>query len=227
MTLRILLAEDHQIVREGLRSLLEGSTGYEVVGETGNGLDVEGLVAELRPDVLVADIVMPGLNGIEVTRRIRKRNPETRVVVLSMHAGEPFVLEALAAGASGYVLKDTTATELVRAIDEAAAGRRYLSPPLSDRAVQAYMGRSRDGRGRDRYRALTTREREVLQLVAEGLTSLAIAERLGVGRRTVESHRANLMRKLGVPTTPALVRLVAERGLLPESTPVRRKTESA
>jgi DNA-binding NarL/FixJ family response regulator len=144
-----------------------------------------------------------------------------------MHAGEPFVLEALAAGALGYVLKDTTATELVRAINEAAAGRRYLSPPLSDRAVEAYMGRSHDRRRGDRYGALTTREREVLQLVAEGLTSHAIAQRLGVSRRTVESHRANLMRKLGVPTTAALVRLVAERGLLPESTPVRRKTESA
>lgn len=216
MSVRIVLAEDHQIVREGLRSLLAAASGYEVVGETGNGLDVEALVEQHRPDVLVADIVLPGLNGIEATRRVRKKQPETRVVVLSMHADEPFVLEALAAGASGYVLKDTTATELIRAIDEACAGRRYLSPPLSDRAVEAYLAHEGRGAGGVTFGSLTAREREVLQLVGEGLTSTAVAERLGVSRRTIETHRANLMKKLGIASAAGLVRYVVERGLLAE-----------
>jgi DNA-binding NarL/FixJ family response regulator len=217
VTIRVVLAEDHQIVRQGLRSLLENADGYEVVGETGNGLEIEPLVARLRPHIVVADVVMPGLNGIEATRRIRRRYPETHVVVLSMHADEPFVLEALGAGASAYVLKDTTATELIRAINEASTGRRYLSSPLSDRAVQVYAGRSGALTESDRYGLLTTRERDVLQLVAEGLTSHAIAGRLGVSRRTVDSHRANLMKKLGIPSAAGLIRFVADRGWLPDS----------
>jgi DNA-binding NarL/FixJ family response regulator len=219
MTLRIVLAEDHQIVREGLRSLLRDAQGYEVVGETGDGLEVEPLVARHRPDVLVADLVLPGLNGIEATRRVRKRHPDTRVVVLSMHADEPFVVEALAAGASAYVLKDATATELLRAIAEAAAGRRYLSAAIVASLPGVDRGRPVPLEGGDPYEALTDREREVLQLVAEGLTSRGIAERLGLSPRTVESHRANLIAKLRTPSTVGLVRFVAERGLLPPSVP--------
>jgi DNA-binding NarL/FixJ family response regulator len=131
-----------------------------------------------------------------------------------MHGDEPFVLEALSAGALGYVLKDTTATELIRAIDEAASGRRYLSPPLSDRAVEVYSRRSGRTGSSDPYRSLTDREREVLQLVAEGLTSPSIAARLGVSRRTVESHRANLIRKLELPNAASLIRFAIERGLV-------------
>lgn len=216
MSIRIVLAEDHRIVREGLRSLLREAQDHEVVGETGDDLEIEPLVAQQRPDVLVADLVLPGLNGIEATRRVRKRHPETRVVVLSMHADEPFVVEALAAGASAYVLKDTTATELVRAIAEAVAGRRYLSAALAATIPGAERGRPAEG---DRYAALTDREREVLQLVAEGLTSRAIAERLGLSPRTVESHRANIMAKLRIPSTANLVRFVAERRLLAPAMP--------
>ena len=219
MSFRIVLAEDHQIVREGLRSLLRDAKGYEVVGETGDGLEVEPLVALHRPDVLVADLVLPGLNGIEATRRVRKRHPDTRVVVLSMHADEPFVVEALAAGASAYVLKDTTATELLRAIAEAAAGRRYLSAAIVASLPGLDRSRPASSEGADPYEALTDREREVLQLVAEGLTSRGIAERLGLSPRTVESHRANLMAKLRTPSTAGLVRFVAERGLLPPAIP--------
>jgi two-component system, NarL family, response regulator NreC len=226
VTVRIVLAEDHQIVREGLRSLLRDARGFEVVGETGDGLAIEALVAQHRPDVLVADLVLPGLNGIEATRRVRKRHPETRVVVLSMHADEPFVLEALSAGASAYVLKDTTATELLRAIGEAAAGRRYLSAGLAAGLRELALDRRGAAEGGDPYEALTDREREVLQLVAEGLTSRAIAERLGLSPRTVESHRANVMAKLRTPSTAGLVRFVAERRLLPPAStpaPTRRR----
>jgi DNA-binding NarL/FixJ family response regulator len=226
VSVRVLLAEDHRIVREGLRSLLDAATGYQVVGETGDGLAVEGLVAELRPDILVLDLVLPGLNGIAIARRVHKRHPDTRVVVLSMHGDEPFVLEALSAGALGYVLKDTTATELIRAINEAAAGRRYLSPPLSDRAVEVYLRRRGHGGSSDPYDSLTDREREVLQLVAEGLTSSAIAARLGVSPRTVESHRANLIHKLDLPTAAALIRFAVERGLVAVGTVPRRPTDS-
>ncbi|MET0552504.1 MAG: response regulator transcription factor [Vicinamibacteria bacterium] len=215
MTLRIVLAEDHQIVREGLRALLRDAPGHEVVGETGDGLAIEPLVAQHRPDVLVADLVLPGLNGIEATRRVRKRHPDTRVVVLSMHADEPFVVEALAAGASAYVLKDTTATELLRAIAEAAAGRRYLSAAIAAALPGLDRGRPVALESGDPYEALTDREREVLQLVAEGLTSRGIAGRLGLSPRTVESHRANLIAKLRTPSTAGLVRFAAERGLLP------------
>ncbi len=209
MTLRIVLAEDHQIVREGLRSLLAASPGYDVVGETGDGLAVEALVVQQKPDVLVTDLVMPGLNGIEVLRRVRKARPETRVVLLSMHADEPFVAEAMAAGASAYVLKDTTATELIRAIREAALGRRYVSSKLA--LAASSLALNRPAALLDPFDSLTSREREVVQLVAEGLTSRAIAHRLRISPRTVESHRAHVVRKLGMPTTAALIRWFAQR----------------
>jgi DNA-binding NarL/FixJ family response regulator len=214
VTLRVVLAEDHRIVREGLRSLLGAGGRFEVVGETGDGLDVESLVAQHRPDLLVVDVVLPGLDGIEATRRVRKSCPDTRVVVLSMHAAEPFVLEALAAGASAYVLKDTTSTELIRALLEASAGRRYLSPPLTLRSLEIYEEGTKGRERSDPLVSLSPREREVLQLVAGGLTSSQIAERLGLSPRTVESHRANLMRKIGISTTAGLIRFVVERGLL-------------
>jgi DNA-binding NarL/FixJ family response regulator len=222
VTLRIVLAEDHQIVREGLKSLLAGADGCEVVGEIGEGLGVESLVAQCRPDVLVVDVVMPGLNGIEVTRRVRRGHSETRVVVLSMHADRAFVVEAFRAGASGYVLKDTTATELIQAIQAASAGRRYLSPPLPPDWWEGAADPARDEGIGDPYSGLTAREREVLQLVAEGWTSRQVGEYLGVSRRTVEAHRANLMAKLGVPSAAGLVRFVAERGLLPGGSPAPR-----
>jgi two-component system response regulator NreC len=210
----IVLADDHHIVRQGLRSLLEAEPDFSVVGETGDGLEAARLVERLQPHVLVLDLMMPGLNGLEVTRRVSQRSPQTRIVILSMHANEAHVLEALRAGAAAYVLKESTAAELVRAVREAAAGRRYLSPPLSERAIEAYMQKAQSA-VLDSYETLTAREREVLHLVAEGHTNAQIADRLFISRRTVETHRANLMRKLDLRTQTDLISYALRRGLLP------------
>ena len=210
----IVLADDHHIVRQGMRALLEAEPDFRLVGEAGDGLETVQLVERLRPDVLVLDLMMPGLNGLEVTRQVGKRSPQTRVVILSMHANEAYVLEALRNGAVGYVLKDASVTELVQAVREVTAGRRYLSPPLSERAIDAYVGRAKEAT-LDRYETLTDREREVLHLVAEGCTNAAIAARLSISPRTAETHRANMMRKLGLHTQTDLIRYALRRGIIP------------
>jgi DNA-binding NarL/FixJ family response regulator len=210
----IVLADDHHVVRQGLRSLLEAEPDFSVVGETGDGVEAAQLVERLQPDVLVLDLMMPGLNGLEVTRQVGQRSPRTRVVILSMHADEAHVLEGLRAGAVAYVLKESTSAELVRAVREAVAGRRYLSPPLSERAIEVYMQKV-ESTVLDPYETLTAREREVLHLVAEGYTNAEIADRLFISRRTVETHRANLMRKLGLRTQTDLISYALRRGILP------------
>lgn len=212
---RIVLADDHQVVREGLRALLESEPGFEIVGETGDGLEAVRLVEQHKPHVLVVDLMMPGLNGLEVARQISQRLPRTRIVVLSMHASEPYVIEALKNGASAYVIKDASAAELVRAVREALAGRRYLSPPLSEPAIDSYIQRAKNSDSLDLYDTLTTREREVLQLAAEGHTTPEIAGRLFISPRTVETHRANVMHKLGLRSQTELVRYALQRGILP------------
>jgi DNA-binding NarL/FixJ family response regulator len=214
MSIRLVLADDHLVVREGLRALLEAEPDFEVVGQTGNGSEVAALVDDVQPDVLVLDLMMPGIGGLDVIREITRRRPGTRIVVLSMHANEAYVLEALSHGAGAYVLKQSEAGELVRALREVAAGRRYLSPPLSDRALEAYLRQSESGV--PERATLTPREREVLQLVAEGHTSPEIAERLFISPRTVETHRSNLMRKLGLRTPADVVRYAVRHGVLPE-----------
>jgi DNA-binding NarL/FixJ family response regulator len=210
----IVLADDHHVVRQGLRSLLEAEPDFSVVGETGDGLEATQLVERLQPDVLVLDLMMPSLNGLEVTRQVSQRSPQTHVVILSMHANEAHVLEALRAGAAAYVLKESTSAELVRAVHEAIAGRRYLSPPLSERAIEVYMQKAEPA-ALDPYETLTAREREVLHLVAEGHTNAEIADRLFISRRTVETHRANLMRKLSLRTQTDLISYALRRGILP------------
>jgi two-component system, NarL family, response regulator NreC len=222
MTTTIVLADDHRVVREGLRALLEAEPGFRVVGQAGDGLEAVELVARLQPRVLVVDLMMPSLNGLEVVRQVASRAPGTRVIVLSMHANEAYVLDALRHGVAGYVLKDASGAELVRAVREVMAGRRYLSAPLSLRAIDAYAERARALPG-DAYEALTSRERQVFQLAAEGHTSAEIAERLGISPRTAETHRANLMRKLGLRSQGDLVHFALQRGLLPlEGRPPRR-----
>ena len=210
----IVLADDHPVVRQGLRAVLEAEKDFRLIGETGDGLETVRLIERLQPDVLMLDLMMPGLGGLEVTRQVSQRSPRTRVVILSMHADEAYVLEALKNGATGYVLKESSADDLVRAIREVAAGRRYLSPPLSERAIETYVQRARDA-SLDGYESPTPREREVLHLAAEGHHNPEIAARLFISSRTVEVHRANLMRKLGFRTQTDLVRYALKRGILP------------
>jgi two-component system, NarL family, response regulator NreC len=210
----IILADDHHVMRQGLRMLIEAQEDFRVIAEAGDGLEVVQLAERLTPDILIVDVMMPGLNGLEVTRQVCKRSLDTRVIMLSMYNNEAYVLEALRNGAAGYVLKEATATDLVRAVREVAAGRRYLSPPLSERAIEAYLQKTRDV-AFDPYETLTTREREVLQLAAEGRTNADIAAALFVSPRTVETHRAHLMRKLDLHTQADLIRYALRRGILP------------
>jgi DNA-binding NarL/FixJ family response regulator len=210
----LVLADDHQVVREGLRALLTAEPGLAVVGEAADGLEAVALVERLRPDVLIVDVMMSGLGGLEVTRQVRQRCPLTRVVVLSMHASEVYVAEALRHGASGYVLKDASAADLVEAVRAAVAGRRYLSAPFSEPAIEAYLRRARSGT-LDLYETLTPREREVLHLAAEGYSNPEIAARLSIGTRTVETHRAHVMRKLRLQGQTDLVRYAVQRGIVP------------
>ena len=209
----IVLADDHQLVRQGLRALLEVESDLRVIGEAGDGLEAVRLVERLNPNVLILDLMMPGINGLEVTRQIKKNSFQTGIVILSMYADEAYVLEALGNGASAYVLKDSNASDLVHAVREVAAGRRYLSPPLSDRAIEVYQETAK-ATVIDKYETLTTREREVLHLSAEGCTSSEIASRLGISARTAETHRTHLMSKLGLHTQVELIRYSLRRGII-------------
>ncbi len=212
MTLRVVLADDHPVVREGVRALLASEPDLEVVGQASRGEEVPALVEALQPDVVVLDLMMPGRGGLDVTRELARRWPKTHVLVLSMHDNEAYVLEALRCGAAGYALKQAEAGELERAIREVAAGRRYLSPPLSERALETYTRRA--GGAPDPYDSLTGREREVLKLVAEGHTNAAVGERLCISTRTVETHRAHAMKKLGLRTHVELAVYAVRRGII-------------
>jgi DNA-binding NarL/FixJ family response regulator len=209
-----MLADDHPVVRVGIRNLLEGEPEFTVVGEVADALEVIRQVEALTPDVLVLDLMMPGLNGLEITRRLSRSAPHTRIIVLSMHANEAYVIEALRSGASGYVLKGSEAGELVRSIRHVLRGERYLSPPLSEDTIAMYADKM-SGAALDPYDTLSSREREVLHLAAEGRTSPEIAARLYISARTVETHRGNLMRKLGLRTQTDLVRYALRRRILP------------
>jgi DNA-binding NarL/FixJ family response regulator len=211
----IVLADDHPIVRQGMRGLLETEPGFVVVGETGDGREAVELVERLQPDVAILDLMMPELNGLEVARRALRLSPRTRVVILSMYSDEPHVLEALRAGAMAYVLKGTSTETLIFALREAMAGRRYLSPPLSDRAVEVYLTQiGTAARPTDRYELLTAREREVLELVARGASYAEIADKLTISPRTAETHRTNLMRKLDLKTSADITLYAVQRGLI-------------
>jgi DNA-binding NarL/FixJ family response regulator len=210
----VMLADDHQVVIDGFKAVLAKEGDVRVVGECNDGLQVLAAIEKQVPDVLILDVMMPGLNGLEVLRLLRSRAPGVRTVVLSMHEGLGYVSEALRHGAAGYVLKQAPASELVRAIRAVMAGGRYLSPPLDEAQVAEHDRRSKSSTI-DPFDTLSAREREVFQLAAEGLTNAEIGGRLAIGRRTVETHRANLIRKLGLKTQADLVRLAVRRGLLP------------
>jgi two-component system response regulator NreC len=210
----IVLADDHKIVRQGIRALLESEPDLVLLGEASDGLEALQISEHLKPDVLVLDLMMPGLRGLETIWQVRQRVAKTRIVVLSMHDNEAYVLEALKNGASGYVLKDASAAELVFAIREVAAGRRYLAPPFSDRAIESYIEKAH-GAIQDPFDTLTPREREVFNLAAQGSSNSEIAARLSISPRTVEIHRANLLRKLGLRSQADLARYAIQHGVLP------------
>lgn len=208
---RFLIVDDHPMVREGVRAILARNPDSEVVGETGDGLRVAELVERLHPDVLILDVMLPGMNGIEVCRQVADRWRDTRVLMVSMHSNEAYVLAALRAGASGYLLKDTAAEELMRAAQVLAAGGTYLGAPFSERAFAAYAASG--PASTDPYDLLTEREREVLQLAAEGHGNVEIGRRLFISPRTVEVHKANLLRKLGIQASE-MVRYAIRRGVI-------------
>ena len=214
MSISIILADDHPVLRRGMRALLEDEADFSIVGEAGDGLEAVRLVERSRPDVLILDLMMSGLSGLEVIRLIHQRTPRTRVVVFSMHSDNAFVAESLKNGAMGYVLKGCEERVLVLAVREAAAGRRFLSAPITERAIDAYIEQLRAAPP-DPHETLTGREREVLQLAAEGGTSARISARLHISQRTVENHRANVMRKLGLKNSSELVRYAVRRGIIP------------
>ncbi len=210
----IVLVDDHSVVRESLRVMLETQPDLTVIGEAADGLAGVEMVAALHPDVLVVDMMMPGLQGSEVVRTVRRQSPQTHVVVLSMHANEAYVFEALRNGALGYVLKESSSAELLRAVRAAAAGQRYLGPPLTEKAIENYIRKRQKG-SQDPYETLTDREREVIHLAAEGLNNPKIGARLSISPRTAEVHRANLMRKLRLRSQTDLVRYALQRGIIP------------
>ena len=210
----IVLADDHEVVRQALRMLLDNVSSFAVVGEAADEPHAVEIVGELRPDVLVLDLMAAGHGGVEVIQQLRKRKLPVRVLVLTNAIGEARVGEALAAGADGYARKDASADDLFTAIREVAAGRRFLSLPWSEERLAEHRQRA-GAAGPDLYASLTERERQVLHLAAEGLRNREIAERLGISPRTAESHRAHLMAKLKLRREAELVRYALRRGLVP------------
>ena len=214
MTVTVLLADDHPIVRQGMRHLLESEPDLLVVGEAADGLQTIQLMEKLKPTVLVVDMMMPGLNGLEILRQVKKRFPDTFCIVLSMQSADAYVVEALKSGASAYILKDSGPAELVNAVRQVIQGERFLSPKLSERLINAYIQTS-DKTVEDPYESLTDREREVLQMASEGLTTPEIARRLSISPRTAELHRSRMMSKLGLRNQTDLIRYALKRGILP------------
>lgn len=212
--IRVLLAEDHTIVRKGLRSLLDAEAGMEVIGEAANGREAVDKVQQLLPDVVVMDIAMPHLNGLEATRQIKKRFPEVKVVILTVHTNEEYIRQILRAGASGYLVKQAAPRELIAAIHAAQRGDSYLSPSVSRKVVAQYVQRAGAVAEQDSYEKLTNREREVLQLIAEGNSTRQIADLLHISVKTVETHRAHLMDKLDIHTVAGLTQYAIRKGVI-------------
>jgi two-component system response regulator NreC len=209
----VLIADDHELVRVGIVALLCPEKDLHIVGEAADGVGTLRLAERLRPNVILLDVMLPSLSGLEVLRQIPTRAPGVRAVMLSMYDNPAYVIEAMRMGALGYVLKGCPPVEIVRAIREAAAGRRYFAPPLSERRLEIYEAQTMSSIP-DPYETLTTREREVLHLTAEGRTSLEVGRMLFISARTVEGHRASLMRKLGLATQRDVVRYALRRGVL-------------
>ncbi|HXV04872.1 MAG TPA: response regulator transcription factor [Solirubrobacterales bacterium] len=214
MSIRLLLVDDHALIREGLRAVLEVGGEMKVVGEAASGLEAIEAFRGLHPDVALLDVGMPGMDGLASCKRIRDEHPDARIVILTVHAEEQFFFEALRAGAHGYVLKRSPGEELRRAIRAVAEGRTWLSPELAGSLVEDFVGRVRAGQDDLALGTLSAREREVLKLVAEGHTSAEIAKLLSISAKTVQTHRAHAMEKLGLHERTGLVRYAIRTGLI-------------
>jgi DNA-binding NarL/FixJ family response regulator len=212
--LRLLLADDHTLVRHGLRKMLEEQQGWEVAEEVGDGRAAIEAAAVLKPDVAVIDAAMPLLNGIDATPQIVQRAPQTRVLILSMHADEAYLARALQAGAAGYILKDSAATDLVRGVETVAAGRPFFSPNIERLMLEDYMRRVAGNGVADKFATLSRREREIFQLIAEGRTSRSVATLLDISAATVETHRARIMHKLDLHNATELVLYAVRKGVI-------------
>lgn len=210
--IRVLLSEDHALVRSGIRALLRALPGVEVVGEAADGRQAVALAGSLHPDLVLMDLTMPELNGLEATARITREHPRVRVLILSMHGDEEYVAQAFRMGAAGYLLKDASSAELEIAIRAVGRGDRYLSPAVAKPVIDEYVQTAATAAPLDR---LTSRQKEILQLVAEGNSTKEIARKLQVSVKTVETHRAQLMRRLDLHDVPALVRYAIRTGLVP------------
>jgi two-component system response regulator NreC len=211
---RIAIAEDHTILREGLRALLISEPDFDVVCEAGDGRDAIQCIEEHQPDLILMDLSMPRMNGLEAIKEIKKRSRTTMVMALTVHKSEEYILATLQAGADGYVLKDTTHAELVSAIRHVLSGKRYLSPGVSEKVIEGYLEEKRIVKTRTAWDTLTKREREILKLIAEGYKNKEIADYLCVSLKTVEKHRTNLMKKLDIHNVATLTAFAMEKGLV-------------
>ncbi len=213
-TIRILLADDHVVMRRGIRALLERRPDFQVVAEAGDGREAVELTETYAPHVVVADIAMPNLNGIEAARQIAQKSPQTAIVILSMHSDESYVLRALKAGARGYLLKDSPESDLINAILAVHEGKAFFSPAISKMLVEDYMRQLQQRGAEDSYELLTMREREVLQLLAEGKSNKDVAGILNLSIHTVETHRSNILQKLNLHGTPEMILYAIRKGVI-------------
>ena len=211
---RIVIAEDHTILRDGLKALLSSAPDFEIVGEAEDGRDAIRCVERLIPDLVLMDLSMPRMNGMDAIREVKKRYPETKIIALTVHKEEEYVLTTLQAGADGYVLKDATHAELLMAIKNVLMGKPYLSPGVSEKVIEGYLDGKKTVKDKSAWHTLTEREREILKLIAEGYKNKEVADYLCISLKTVEKHRANLMKKLDLHNTAALTAFAMKKGLV-------------
>jgi DNA-binding NarL/FixJ family response regulator len=211
---RIVIAEDHTILREGLRSLLSSNPSFEIVGEAEDGREAIKCVEKFKPDLILTDLSMPRMNGMEAIKEIKRESPTIKVLVLTVHRAEEYILATFRAGADGYLLKDSTHAELVMAVKKVLSGKHYISPEISEKVIEGYLDGRRTLKTKSSWETLTQREREILKLIAEGYKNKGIADDLCISVKTVEKHRANLMEKLDLHSIQALTVFAIERGLV-------------
>ena len=211
---RIVIAEDHTILREGLKSLLSSNPDFEIIGEAEDGREAIRCVEKFKPDLILMDLSMPRINGLDAIKEIKKRFSETKILVLTVHKTEEYILATLKSGADGYILKDSTHAELVLAVKNVLSGKHYISPGISEKVIEGYLEGKKTLKTKSSWETLTQREREILKLIAEGYKNKEIGNYLCISPKTVEKHRANLMEKLDLHNVQALTAFAIEKGLV-------------